>query len=329
MLHSCRKRDSRKRPTTVSFTVPPNFPQPVYNFSANPLTKEGIQLGQKLFYEDRLSKDLQTSCASCHQQIGAFTTFQHDRSHGYNGSHSLRNAIALNNLAWQTEFKWDGGAKTLEEVSLAHITAMDEMAETIPNILATLKTDAKYRQLFAAAFGDENITSQRILDALKQFMLTMVSSNSKYDKVKKGEESFTTYEQMGYDLFKTKCANCHKEPLFTDFSYRNIGLPVDNSLLDFGRMRVTGTKNDSLKFRVPSLRNSDFSSHYTHDGRFSSLQKTITHYRYEVVQSNTLDPLLSNGIALTDADVVNLVAFLRTLSDSAYIKDPQFAKPTF
>ena len=328
-MNSCRKTDRRQRPTVVSFVVPANFPQPVYNFSVNPLTKEAIQLGQKLFYEDSLSKDLQTSCASCHQQIGAFTTYEHERSHGYNGAHTLRNAIALSNLAWQNEFRLDGGALNLEQVIEQHITAPDEMAETMPDVIATLKANAKYRQLFRAAYGDENITNQRVLDAIKQFVLSMVSANSKYDKVKKGEASFTVYEEMGYGLFTTKCAGCHKEPLFTDFTYRNIGLPVDNSLLDYGRMRVTGNKNDSLKFRVPSLRNVDFSSHYFHDGRYSNLQKCISHYRSEVVQSGTLDPLLANDISLTDTDVINLVAFLRTLSDSSYIKDVRFAEPAF
>jgi cytochrome c peroxidase len=329
LLNSCKKTDVRKKPTIVAFTVPSNFPPAVYNFSTNPLTKEGIQLGQKLFYEDRLSRDTQTSCASCHQQIAAFTTYQHDRSHGYNHSHTFRNAIALSNLAWQSKFRLDGAALSLEQIFQEHITAQDEMAETMEEIITNLKEDDKYRKLFAAAYGDENITSQRILDALKQFVLSMVSSNSKYDKVKKGQESFTVYEEMGYTIFKSKCATCHTEPLFTDYSYRNIGLPVDNLLLDYGRMRVTGNKNDSLKFRVPSLRNADFSAHYFHDGRYSSLQKCISHYRYEVVQSSTLDPLLTNGISLTDTDVTNLVAFLRTLSDSAYTKDARFAQPTF
>ena len=296
---------------------------------ANPLTKEGIQLGQKLFYEGKLSRDNQTSCASCHQQIGAFTTYQHDRSHGYNGSHTLRNAIALSNLAWQKEFRLDGSASSLEQVIQQHIEAQDEMAETMGEIIATLNADAKYKQLFAAAYGDDNITSQRIINSLKQFVLSMVSANSFYDKVKRGEGSFSVYEEMGYSIFKTKCVSCHQEPLFTDFSYRNVGLPLNTFLNDYGRMRVTGNKNDSIKYRVPSLRNVDLGSYYFHDGRYSSIQKCINHYRFEVQQSSTLDPSLTNGISLTDTDVLNLVAFLRALSDSAYTKDPRFAQPTF
>jgi cytochrome c peroxidase len=329
LLNACKKTDARRTPTTVAFTVPSNFSQPVYDFAAHPLTKEGIQLGQKLFYEGRLSRDTFTSCASCHQQIAAFTTYEHDRSHGYNHSHTLRNAIALQNLAWQKEFRLDGSSSTLEQVFQEHITAQDEMAETMPEIITALKADAKYKQLFAAAYGDENITNQRILDALKQFVLSMVSANSKYDQVKKGETNFTAYEEAGYNLFKANCASCHKEPMFTDYSYRNIGLPLNTLLLDYGRMRVSGNKTDSLKFRVPSLRNVDFTSYYFHDGRYSNIQRCIDHYRYNIAPNPYLDPLLINGINLTDTDVINLVAFLRTLSDSSYKKDSRFAEPNF
>lgn len=328
-IEACRKKDVVRKPTPVSFITPNGFPQPAYDFNGNPLTKEGIELGQKLFYEGQLSLDGQFPCSSCHEQNAAFTTFEHDRSHGYNHSHTLRNAPSLSNLAWQPEFRWDGSMTNLETLIKAHITAPDEMAETMEGAAKKLSTDSRYRQLFKASYGDETINSQRILDALKQFNLSMVSANSKYDKVKRGEASFGVYEEMGYTVFKAKCASCHKEPLFTDFSYRNIGLPVNPSLLDYGKMRVTGNKNDSLKFRVPSLRNAEFSSYYMHDGRLPSLLRCIEHYRTGIQQSATLDPSLIGGISLSDTDVINLIAFLKTLSDSSYIKDSRFAKPTF
>jgi cytochrome c peroxidase len=134
---------------------------------------------------------------------------------------------------------------------------------------------------------------------------------------------------MGYQTFKAKCASCHKEPLFTDYTYRNIGLPVNSFLNDYGRMRVTGNKADSLKFRVPSLRNVDFSSYYFHDGRYSSIQKCIEHYRSGIQQSPSLDPAVANAISITATEEINLVAFLRALSDSAFKEDPKFAEPTF
>lgn len=329
LINACRKKDASKKPTIVNFVTPAGFPVPAYDFKASPLTKEGIALGQKLFYEGQLSIDGQFPCSSCHEQQAAFTTIEHDRSHGYNGAHTLRNAPALSNLAWQSKFRWDGSATELEDLIQAHITNKSEMAETMEGIVQKLSTNTKYRQLFRSAYGDETINSQRIVNALKQFTLSMVSANSKYDRVQKGEAAFGVYEEMGYSVFRAKCGSCHKEPLFTDFSYRNIGLPVNPSLLDYGRMRVTKDPNDSLKFRVPSLRNAEFSSYYFHDGRYPSLLKCIEHYRTGVQQSSTVDPTIINGISLSDTDVINLIAFLKTLSDSSYIKDSRFAKPSF
>ena len=152
-------------------------------------------------------------------------------------------------------------------------------------------------------------------------------ANSKYDQFKKGTVAFSAQEQNGYQLFQAKCATCHPEPLFTDFSYRNIGLSVDPSLKDYGRMRITGLKNDSLKFRVPTLRNASISSNYMHDGRFMTLQQCINHYRVGVISSATIDPLIKNGISLSDQESTNLIAFLKTLTDSSFVRNPLLSKP--
>jgi cytochrome c peroxidase len=329
VLESCSELDALDRPkgTPLTFEVPEGFPPPAYDFNRNPLTKEGVELGRHLFYEGRLSKDGRFPCASCHQQIAGFTTFEHDLSHGYNHSHTKRNAPGLANLAWQVAYRQDGSAATLEAVSLAHITAPDEMAETIPNVIAKLEQDAQYKQLFKAAYGDERITDERILKAITQFLLTMVSADTKYDQVRKGQANFTAQEQNGYQVFQAKCATCHKEPLFTDFSYRNIGLPVQTFLNDYGRMRVTNNRADSLKFRVPSLRNVDITSYYTHDGRSATMRHMVEHYRSRVEQGPTLDPLLANGITMTNTELDNVLAFLRTLSDQNFITYPKFGAP--
>ncbi len=142
----------------------------------------------------------------------------------------------------------------------------------------------------------------------------------------KGQASFTPQEQNGYALFKTNCNTCHTEPLFSDFSYRNIGLSINTSLRDYGRMKVTNNPSDSLKFRVPSLRNVALTSTYTHDGRIGTLRNMINHYRSGVVQSSTLDPLLVNSISLNDTQVDALIAFLKTLSDSSYLTNQRFAE---
>ena len=284
--------------------------------------EERILLGRKLFYEERLSKDGFHPCGSCHQPIAAFTTFEHDRSHGYNNSHTLRNAPGLFNLAWYPYFNQDGGEKDLTAIFQKHIESPTEMGSSM-ELVKKMIADANYKKMFTEAYGDDKITSARIFDALLHFVLSLVSADSKYDKVTRGEASFTQAEQNGYDLFKLKCASCHKEPLFTDFSFRNVGLEVDINLKDYGRMRITGRPEDSLKFRVPSLRNQEFTSYYTHDGRLSLARHMLWHYRSGVNQSATLDPLLTNGIAITATEEDELVAFMRTLSDSAFLNNPK------
>jgi len=329
VLESCHDSDylPRANTTPLPFVVPAGFPAPAYDFQRNPLTVEGVELGRHLFHEGLLSKDGQFPCSSCHQQIAAFTTFDHDLSHGYNHSHTTRNAPSLANLAWQTAYRQDGSATTLEAVSLAHITAPDEMAETMGSVVSKLQQEAKYRQLFKAAYGDERITDQRILNAITQFLLTIVSADSKYDQVKKGTATFTPQEENGYQVFQAKCATCHAEPLFTDFSYRNIGLPIQPFLSDYGRMRVTNNRADSLKFRVPSLRNVDYTAYYTHDGRSGTMRHMVEHYRSRVEQGPTLDPLLTNGVALTNTELDNVLAFLRTLSEPDILTNPKYGAP--
>jgi len=328
VAESCHKKDSfNYNPTFLKQEVPEGFPQPHYKFENNPLTKEGIELGRKLFYDGRLSIDGNYPCASCHMQFAAFTTYDHDLSHGYNNSHTTRNAPVLFNLAWQKEFHHDGGMSNIEVQPIAQITAQNAMAETVEHVITKLQSDAKYREMFLAAFGDKTINSEKMLKALAQFTGSMISADSKYDRMKKGQVTFNAFEQRGYTLFQAKCAGCHAEPLFTDFSYRNIGLPIDPFLRDLGRMSVTNNKNDSLKFKVPTLRNINLSAFYMHDGRFVSLQQCVNHYRTGIQQSATLDPSLAGGISLTNAQVTDLVEFLRSLTDSTFIADPRYSHP--
>ncbi|WP_416440075.1 cytochrome-c peroxidase [Phnomibacter sp. MR] len=329
LLLSCNKNDATtvKAVTPVSFTQPAGWPNAVYNFAENPLTEEGIALGKKLFYDGRLSKDGQFPCASCHQQDAAFGTFAHDLSHGFNNSHTLRNAPPLQNLAWYSEFHHDGGITHLDLQPLAPITNPVEMAETIDNVLNKLRADAVYRSMFTAAFGSDDINTKRMTQALSQFMLTMVSANSKYDKVMRGEATFNLPESLGYDIFKQKCASCHKEPLFTDLSYRNTGLSVDAVLQDKGRMRITQNPADSLKFRVPSLRNIMVSSYYGHDGRFFDVYQVLEHYNSGVINGPTTDPLVKNKIPLSNFEKGQLVAFFTALTDSAFLKNKKLAQP--
>lgn len=311
----------------MSFAIPAGFPAPQYQFTTNALTEEGFELGRKLFYDGKLSKDGNFPCASCHQQFAAFATFDHNFSHGFNNQFTTRNAPALYNLVWQKQTHWDGGINNLEVQPLAPLMAPNEMAEDINSVLGKLNQDAMYKQMFKAAFGDETINSQRMLYALTQFVGSLVSADSKYDRVKKGLAAFTPQEQMGYTLFQSKCNSCHAEPLFTDNSFRNTGLPVDPTINDRGRMRITQNRADSLKFKVPSLRNLYLTFPYGHDGRFISVNQALEHYNSGVQQSATVDPLVQHGIALSTNDKNYLQLFLRTLTDSTFIKNKRFAPP--
>ena len=196
-------------PHPISFKVPKGWPTPVYDFKNNPLTQEGIALGKQLFYDGQLSKNGKISCGSCHQQYSAFATFDHALSHGYNNGQTTRNAPSLQNLAWQKTFMADGGINDLHLEPLVHITAPNEMAESIENVIRKLKADNHYASLFKAAFGDPLINTERLGKALSQFILTLVSANSKYDQVMRGEASFILPEQLGYEIFQKKCVSCH------------------------------------------------------------------------------------------------------------------------
>lgn len=316
------------KPTPLAFEVPKGWPQPAYNFKENPLTKEGFALGRTLFYDGRLSKDGNFPCASCHQQFAAFSNYDHSLSHGYNNTLSTRNAPGLFNLAWQNAFMQDGGINHLDLQPLQPLTAPNEMAESIDSVLNKLRKDKTYRAMFKAAFGSELINTQRMTKALSQFLLMMVSSNSKYDKVMRGEASFNLPEQLGYDIYKKKCASCHAEPFFTDFSYRNTGFSMDKYLHDEGRMRITGKSSDSLKFRVPSLRNAAVSFPYMHDGRVYSLLDVMNHYRNNVIKGPTTDSLVANKIPLSNFEIGQLTAFIYALTDSSFIHDARFAPAT-
>ena len=327
LIGACRKEQKTNGLQLIQQEIPEGFPQPNYRFNDNPLSKEGFELGRRLFYDGRLSIDNLHPCSSCHEQKSGFCTFDHDRSHGVLDSHTLRNAPVLFNLAWSPYLHWDGEFTRLTDAAAQPINGHIEMGESYAGVINKIKDDPYYKEQFKTVFGSPFIRPEFILKALAQFTGYMVSANSKYDRYKKGTATFTAQEENGYQLFKAKCATCHPEPLFTDYSFRNIGLPVDGFLNDYGRMRITGKKEDSLKFKVPTLRNTYISSNYMHDGRFGTLLQCINHYRTGIQQSATLDPLLVNGITLTNAEVNDLFVFLRALTDSSFLQDPRFARP--
>lgn len=324
---SCKRQQQPLVNTALQQSIPSNLGQPVYKFEDNPLSEEAFQFGRRLFYDGRLSRDSQFPCASCHQQIAAFGTYQHDRSHGYNFSHTLRNAPPLFNLAWEKELHWDGRFRSLYTEASQPILAPNEMAENFFTIIFRIGGDTGYQRLCRAAFGSPVITEERILKALAQFTGNITIADSRFDRYKKGSAALSTSELNGYQLYQAKCATCHPEPMFTDYSYRNIGLPVDTELNDYGRMRVTGNSTDSLKFKVPTLRNVQVTENYFHDGRFNTLSQVLDHYISGVQNSATLDPLLVNKIPLTPTEKTDVIAFLKTLTDSSILHNTRYSKP--
>jgi cytochrome c peroxidase len=320
------KENDEASQTEFSQTIPGGWPSPKYNFANNSITPEKFLLGRNLFYEEILSADSTMSCGSCHKQQFAFTNGpQQTTSIGMDGTHGLRNAPALFNLAWNTTFMWDGAVSNLEMQPLAPISNQLELGSDINTVIKRVQNSAKYKNLVKNAYGDTLVNSQRILKSLAQFTGLLLSNNSKYDKVKRSEVDFTTNENAGYEVYKIHCSSCHTEPLFSDYSFRNKGLPITPNQ-DSGRYRITGLPNDIYKFKVPSLRNLQFTAPYMHDGRFATLTEVIDFFTNGVSHSQNLDPLMAAPRFLSPEEKSNLLLFLNTLNDNTFVTDPRFSE---
>lgn len=318
--------------TPYPWDKPSNFPEPVYDMRKNSLTYEGVILGKMLFYDGLLSRNGTITCGFCHVPEVAFSHTDHVLSHGINDQRGFRNGMGIQNLAWNKSFFWDGGVHDLDLVSISPIQSPVEMGDSLNNVLRKVRSSAKYPALFKAAFGSEEVNSERFLKALTQFMLTLVSANSKYDKYRRGEAGgeFNEQEIRGLSLFTQYCGGCHRGELFTDQSFRNNGLlPNPNAVKpDLGRYNVTLIEADRYKFRVPSLRNIASTPPYMHDGRLSNLEKVLNHYTKGIQDNVFLDPLLkvndSVGLPLSQQDQKDIITFLYTLTDSDFLTNRKF-----
>ncbi|HEY4336254.1 MAG TPA: cytochrome c peroxidase [Puia sp.] len=334
-------------PTPFRLVYPAYFGHRTNLADDNPLTVEGIQLGRRLFYETKLSKNNALSCASCHQQSRAFTDGRRF-SPGYDGTPTKRNSMTLTNLLWVQNLFWDGRATSLEAQAQIPLTDPHEMGQSLDSSAGKLRADAPYAPLFAAAFGSPEITPDRVIKALTQFERTLISANSRYDKYIRGETTLTAEEQRGLTLFygpatnfppqpkatrlrSAGCSNCHGGPRTFNETYHNNGLDADPK--DSGREAVTRQAYDHGRFRVVTLRNIALTAPYMHDGRFNTLQEVIDHYSDHLQPSPTLSPSLKDttntpiNLHLSKQEKADLLAFLHTLTDSAFITDPRFASP--
>lgn len=309
----------------------------------NPETVEGIDLGRMLFYEKALSVSNTISCASCHQQRHAFCDNK-DFSEGADGIKQSRNTMALINVLWTRNFFWDGRTKGLENQVDSPLTHIHEMGEPFNIAIAKLKAEKIYEVKFKAAFGDNNITKDRIEKALAQFERTLISCNSRYDQYLQGRYQPTASElsgirlfysgsEMAKDLRGASCSHCHGGAKTYQELFMNNGL--DSIYRDAGRAAVTGRDYDRGKFRVVTLRNIALTAPYMHDARFKTLKEVIDHYSDHVVQSKQLSPFLQNNsdvldhgqLDLTAQEKRDLIAFLNMLTDSSFINDKRFSDP--
>ncbi len=317
-------------PEPMPLKLPSNFPPPVYDLASNPITREGFELGRKLFYEPLLSRDGTISCGSCHIQSSAFTHHQHDVSHGIDDRLGFRNSPPVMNLAWSRFFFWDGGVFHLDLQPVGPIENPDEMGDQMKNVLQKLQRHKKYPALFEKAFGPGPVSSDRFLKALSQFMLSCISAGSRYDSIVRGEgPSFTGEEQQGREIFRTKCSSCHSTDLFTDQLFHNVGLQP-NFYNDSGRYRISLDTADWYAFKTPSLRNVMHTAPYMHDGRFETLEQVFDHYDHGIQPMPSLDSIMKRrdglGIRLSRTERDLLISFLKTLSDEKFIRDPLFSE---
>ena len=334
-------------PTPYVLDIPPFFP-PMDIPADNPLTEEGVHLGRLLFWDPLLSEDQTMSCASCHLPAHNFADPER-YSTGVTGAVGTRNAMALINLGWASSFFWDGRAATLEDQILAPVPHPDEMNLPWPEALARLQEDASdtdYPTRFFEAFGTTEISEEHVVKAIAQFLRTLVSADSKFDRWRRGEVDLTDSEYNGYQMFLREggdpevtpggqfggdCFHCHGEAglQFTDHLFHNNGLDPSFAS-DPGRAAITGSPLDSGLFRTPTLRNVALSAPYMHDGRFATLEEVLEHYNSGGVASSTIDPFMKyqdGGLALAPSQKADLIAFLHTLTDTSFVQNPDFQNP--
>ncbi len=322
-------------PLEVPALLQQRLPAPIIP-ADNLQTVEGVALGKKLFFDPILSADNSMACADCHRPANSFTD-PRQFSIGITGSPGFRNSMPLYNIAWNkfNKFNWDGSATSLEAQAFEPVRNPVEMNNTWPNVETSLQSHDQYPELFEAAFGTQTIDSVLVTKALAQFMRTLISGNSKFDRFLLGEATLTEAEQNGFDIFMDEqrgdCFHCHGDrnnPLWTDNSFHNNGL--DTEFDDPGLGGVTGDPQQMGLFKSPSLRNLAYTAPYMHDGRFQTLEEVIDHYSEGLVYSPTIDPLMKTvaqgGVQLSEQDKADLKAFLLALSDPEFITNPDFQK---
>ncbi|MCZ2102721.1 MAG: cytochrome-c peroxidase [Chitinophagales bacterium] len=347
LLFACQKDDNPKGdlahipyyPESYVLDLPKHFPQ-MYIPADNPLTKQGIELGRHLFYDPILSADSTMSCGSCHIQALNFTDGK-AFSTGIDGIEGRRSSMSLINIGFaQSGMFWDGRAKTLEEQALLPVEDPVELHNTWEHVIAKLKVHPTYPAMFREAFGIEDrqmITKELAAKAIAQFQRTLISKDSKYDRIQQGKDFFTDIELIGQGLYfdddpdlpDMECGHCHNTPMMTSDDFFNNGLDFSSTFYDFkdyGRGEATGIPIDNGKFKATSLRNIKYSAPYMHDGRFATLDEVFDHYGGGVKNAPNRDRNLQNE-PITPFYRKALLAFIETFEDTTFLNNPAYKNP--
>lgn len=359
LLTFCGKEsdDPVFRPTPYEIDIPRFFPTKLNIPGNNPMTVEGVELGRYLFYDGRLSgrthKDSLMSCGTCHIQSRAFVCgidhpkFTGGKTFGLTGIPTPHNMMPLINMVFNHNgYLWNGmihesnpdaSRRRLEDLAWMGVVAPHEMHGDTNQTVALIQSIPGYPELFFKAFGSETVTMENIGKAIAQFVRTLISANSKFDRYLRGEEQLTEEELAGYVLFMTEegadCFHCHGGggvPLFTTNLFYNNG--KDTVFEDpRDRYHITGNPKDKGAYRAPTLRNIELTAPYMHDGRFATLEEVIDFYSHDVKMSDHTHPLMHHahrgGVQLTPIEKQQLLAFIRTLRDDEFLTNPTFSKP--
>lgn len=298
--------------------------------SDNPFTKKRVELGRMLFYDRILSGNDQQACADCHNLSLGFTDNGKAFSEGIRGNKGTRNSMPIFNLMWVDNHFWDGRAQGLRHLATMPIENPLEMDARMAQVLNDLNQSALYKQWFKEAYNTEYIDTLHVSMALEQFLLTIVSDNSKFDRVNQGLATFTESEAAGFEVMKQKgCFSCHSGILMHDNKFHNIGL--DGFIKDKGRGEITGKSEDLGLVRTPSLRNIAVTAPYMHDGRFGSLSEVIDFYDNDIhfeapnISHNELQVVVRNK--LSPVQKQNILDFLQTLTDPTYLNNSAYKSP--
>ena len=326
---ACHRADTAPTPPQPTangpMALPAGFGTPRFGAVQGSVTEAGFALGKALFFDPALSDDSSTSCASCHLPEAAFADPGKAISNGIFSQPTSRNSPTIQNLAWRAELMWDGRSPGIEHQPMLPIGNPGEMGQSFAATAARVGRLPRYAPLARAAYGSDSLTPARMLNALAQYMASLVSAQSPYDAYRAGDSTaLSARQRQGLRVFNAQgCARCHTPPLFTDNSFRNNGL---DQFGDSGRAAHTRNPADVFRFAVPTLRNVAKSAPYMHDGRFATLGEVLSHYRRGILASPSLETALLpvGGLRFSEADSAALHAFLEGLTDEAFCRNPKF-----